>query len=404
MNKRFFALDGIRGYAAFSVLIYHAILIYDPGLIRRVLNLPIQSIPIAYEKLVKIPLVIFDGNAAVLTFFTLSGLVLSIALRKSLLRNFARLSLEFALKRIVRIYPALIVSLVIFWASRVLLNRLVPNVFSVYSLKNLFDNALLLNPIINGATWTLQVEILAIPFILLCFFLQKRFGLKVLVILLFYLILANDNSGLQIPIIPTFLYQSFPSFVCGFLIASEQAEQFFMTIAKDLRFCMITFCSFFIVRLTVSPLSLSSILIQLFCISIFLGGIYYRQFTPLLKILESRPSLYFGKISYSFYLNNVMFLFIVYPIFLTNFHPKAHPLEFGLLTFAVCVVPAIILSHITEKYIEQPSIRFGKAITNFFSVFETKYLTRSVLNSNVSMEENLQDVAISDMEKLEERD
>lgn len=385
------------------MLIYHAILIYDPGLIRRVLNLPIQSIPIAYEKLVKIPLVIFDGNAAVLTFFTLSGLVLSIALRKSLLHNFSLLSLEFALKRIVRIYPALIVSLVIFWASRVLLNRLAPNVFSVYSLKNLFDNALLLNPIINGATWTLQVEILAIPFILLCFFLQKRFGLKVLVILLFYLILANDNSGLQIPIIPTFLYQSFPSFVCGFLIVSEQTEQFFITIAKDSRFCMITFCSFFIVRLTVSPLSLSSILIQLFCISIFLGGIYYRQFTPLLKILESRPSLYFGKISYSFYLNNVMFLFIVYPIFLTNFHPKAHPLEFGLLTFAVCVVPAIILSHITEKYIEQPSIRFGKAITNFFSVFETKYLTRSILNINVSMGENLQDVAISDMEKLEER-
>lgn len=404
MHKRFFALDGIRGYAAFAVLIGHAIFVYDSGLIRRVLNIPIQSIPIAYEKLIKVPLVIFDGITAVWVFFALSGLVLSIALRKSVLRNSSLLILEFVLKRIARIYPTLIVSLVIFWASRVLLHRLDPDVFSVYGLKNLFDNALLLNPAINGATWTLQVEILAIPFILLCFFLQKRFGLKVLVILLFYLILANDNASLKIPIIPTFLYQSLPPFVCGFFVASEQAEQFFITITKDSRFCIIIFCSFFIVCFTVSPLSLSSILMRLFCISIFLGGIYYRQFTPLLKILESRPSLYLGKISYSFYLNNVIFLYIFHPIFLANFQGKMHPLEFGLLTSVICVVPAIILSHITEKYIEQPSIRFGKAITKFFSVFETKYLTRSVININVSMEGNLQDVVISDMEKPEERD
>lgn len=402
MRKRFFALDGIRGYAAFAVLVYHSILIYDAGLITNVLNLPIQYIPDIYNKLVKVALVIFDGPTAVMVFFILSGMVLSIALRKSVLHSPILLNLEFALKRITRIYPTLMISLIFFWASRVLLHQLNPNIFSIYGPKSLIYNALLINTIINGATWTLQIEILAIPFILFCFFVQKKLGLKGLMVIFFYLMLAFDNSILQIPIIPTILYQNFPPFVCGFLITSEDSEQFFVMLRKDSRIFIVALSGLFVAPLIARPLSFSSILVQLFCASIFLGGVYYRQFSPLLKILESRTSVYLGKISYSFYLNNVIFLYVFYPIFLAYFPAKEHPLEFGLLTTVICAVPAIILSQITEKYVEQPSIKLGKAITNLFSSAEKKYITPSSSNTVVSVGDGLPSALTENQEALQE--
>lgn len=398
MHKRFLALDGIRGFAALIVLAYHSILVYDSTLIQRVLNLPIQYIPLAQEKLIKITLVFFNGQAAVTIFFILSGLVLSVALRKSILHHPVLLSIEFALKRIARIYPTLIVSLTIFWATFVLLHQLNPNFFSAQGPRNLVYNALLLKTVINGATWTLQIEILAIPFILFCFFIQKKFGVKALLLILLYLLLSLDNAFLQIPIIPTILYQNFPAFICGFLIASESAEQFFILIVKDSRLFMLALLGLVIVPLISHSLSFSSLLIQLFFASIVLSGIYYRQFTPLLKMLESRPSVYLGKISYSFYLNNVIFLYIFQPIFAVYFPTKDHPLEFGLLTAAICAVFGIVLSHITQKYVEQPSIKFGKVITNFFSAIETKYLAPPVLKVGISTNEDSQTILPENIE------
>lgn len=403
MHKRFFALDGIRGYAAFAVLVYHAILLYDSSLITRILDVPLQSIPGAYDKLIRIVLTMVDGQIAVLIFFTLSGLVLSIALHKSVLHNLVLVNFEFILKRIARIYPTLIVSVTLFWASFVLLNQLNPDLFQRYAPKDLLNNALLINPVINGATWTLQVEILAIPFILLCFILQKQFGLKGLTILLCYAILTLDNPILRIPIFPSLLYKNLAPFICGFLIASEQAESFFMKIGKDKRFLMLVFCGLFFVHLLTRPLSSTSILIQLFCVSIFLGEVYYRQFTPLLKILESRPSVYLGKISYSFYLNNVIFMYIFHAVFVAYFPVQEHPLEFGLLTTAISAVFTIVLSYITEKYVEQPSIKLGKVITSLFSLVEKKYFMPSILNVAISASENLPNITTEDKEISQEK-
>ncbi len=398
MHKRYLALDGVRGYASFGVLVYHAILVYDSSLIKRALNISFQSIDGIYEKLIKVVFSIFYGPMAVTLFFVLSGIVLSIALRKSVIHHPILFNLEFLLKRVARIYPTLIVSIVLFWASRVLLHQIAPGIFSKYGLRDMIENVTLINAAINGATWTLQVEIMAIPFILFCFFIHKKFGIRGLLILLFVTLISAENKSMQFSGIPSIFYENISPFVCGFIIASDEAEQFFILITKDARFFVAILCGLFVVPLITRPTSMSSVIVQLFCASIFLGGIYYRQFPPILKFLESRPSVYFGKISYSFYLNNVIFLYIFHPIFLTYFSAKEHPLEFGLLTTVICTILAVILSHITEKYVEQPSIQLGKKITNLLSSIETRYLMRPTLETGTSMNIDSPSIAIAEDE------
>lgn len=373
MNKRFFALDGVRGYAAFAVLVYHAILVYRPSLTQNVLRPPIYTLQTTYDQLVKIGLVVFNGQFAVFIFFTLSGLVLSMALHKSVLRNHMILSLEFTLRRIVRIYPTLIVSLVLFWASHVLLHQFSPELFSKFSLRDLLNNILLISAPINGATWTLQAEILAIPFILFCFFVEKKSGVKGLLVVLAYSILSFFYPFLRIPFIPVVLLENLTPFVCGFLIYTKEAERFFTTIGKRWPVLALAALGIFLVPQIVRFSSPLSTITQWFSMSILLGMIYYRSFNRLVDLLEGRFPVYLGKISYSFYLNNVIFLYIFHPIVRNYFPTASYPLEFGILTTILCLLPTLVLSHITEKYVEQPSIQFGKSITAWCSLVERKF-------------------------------
>jgi peptidoglycan/LPS O-acetylase OafA/YrhL len=375
MNRRF-ALDGVRGYAAIATVIYHAILAYNGSfLINSVLTVPIQSIPADYDRVVKSFLIIFNGQTAVLIFFILSGLVLSNSLGRSPGRNSLVLSLEFTFKRLARIYPTLIVSLVLFWASRVLLNRINPEMFTSFSLHDLANNALLRKITMNRATWTLQVEILAIPFILLCFFIRKRFGVKGLLPILFYLILMADNPLIQIPWLPFWLSGNLAAFVCGFMISSKEAEQFFMMFGISPWFSALILAALLLVR-HVTPFSSSSgAIFQLLFASMLIGSIYYRLSEPMGKILESKISVYLGKISYSFYLNNVMFLNIFIPLFSVYFYTGKNYLEIGLLTALLSIILAIFLSHITEKYVERPSIQAGNFAARWLSAAENKWFS-----------------------------
>jgi peptidoglycan/LPS O-acetylase OafA/YrhL len=88
---RYDGLDGLRGLAALSVFILHAIDMAAPG-----------AMP---ERLTDSPLhVLWDGTAAVDLFFVLSGFVLALPYVGSRPRSMSYLS--FAIRRVFRLYPA----------------------------------------------------------------------------------------------------------------------------------------------------------------------------------------------------------------------------------------------------------------------------------------------------------
>ncbi|WP_205547116.1 acyltransferase family protein [Pseudomonas carnis] len=98
----------------------------------------------------------------VLFFFVLSGFVLSYSLQRSGVTT--KLSLEFVVRRVFRIYPAAIATILLFWFLNSVFGLRLSGDFSV---NDVFHNALLLDVSINGVMWTLQTELIGSVVILL---------------------------------------------------------------------------------------------------------------------------------------------------------------------------------------------------------------------------------------------
>ncbi|MGX4803534.1 acyltransferase family protein [Bradyrhizobium guangdongense] len=134
-------LESLRGLAAVSIVAYHGVNgFYDTKA---------------------------TGLSAVILFFVLSGFVLARSLTKN--RN----PVEFVRARLFRLYPAAI--------STVLLFTFLHFQFGLYdgrdfSAVNVSMNALMLRSDINGPMWSMTVEIVAIPVVLVAFWMCEHFG------------------------------------------------------------------------------------------------------------------------------------------------------------------------------------------------------------------------------------
>ena len=155
-------LDGLRGYAAVMVSVFHTILCMDETLISRIVYGDASKLPDAYSWFAKVILKLFSGETAVFIFFVLSGTVLFQSLMRARL-PFLSEALIFTVRRLVRIYPALIICLAVMALYSVAIGRPV----SLYDFA--VNSALYAFPI-NGVTWTLNVEVAAVGFILATYF------------------------------------------------------------------------------------------------------------------------------------------------------------------------------------------------------------------------------------------
>ncbi|WP_434698330.1 acyltransferase family protein [Pseudomonas sp. D1-1] len=90
---------------------------------------------------------VFNAHSAVIVFFVLSGFVLTLSLKRITSTNYLEEFSVFVVRRIYRIFPALIFSLII-------LGYIIS-----YPSQKLVQNMLLMDTSINSVAWTLKVEL-----------------------------------------------------------------------------------------------------------------------------------------------------------------------------------------------------------------------------------------------------
>ena len=349
-------LDGLRGYAAIIVILYHCILCLDPTILHRLQGTAIFSIASNYDRFIKLLLVAFNGNAAVILFFVLSGVVLTISVFNSRHDFIISTCAALAIKRILRLYPPMFVCIiftyVIVFATFAFYK--IPYSQFYFTNKNLLNNIFLVSPEVAAHTWTIFLEIAVIPLIvLLCLISLKHSTYWLIVFLALSLIISVTRPSLL-------SYGNFSvyffSFVLGIAIGVFYIRNLVIHVPIHSTILLV---SFFAIELFGTFL-----IIQMIIASILVYKIIFSQ-DALGSLLSAKLSLYFGRISYGLYLWHYVFTIIAYTIIAIHF-PGAlgdYKALYGLSTFPVVLLITVILAHWSEELIERPLIRLGHRAT-----------------------------------------
>lgn len=360
MNQRLEQLDSLRGLAAISVVIYHA------------LNLTIQnwnniSDP-TWRLIFHSPLRIFwSGHQAVIMFFILSGFVLSLPFNK---KNV--FYSNFIIKRVCRIYIPFIIAIIFGLISRVLFSKgIFVDLWSgEITWKVILKHVLLIDMFDQNAfdpvVWSLVHEMrisLIFPFIMI---IVVKYNWKLVIFLGWllsclgiYLHYLNINTNID----PATNYFDTMHYILMFLVGAILAK-FMNKLIKVYNQLSI---------LIKGVLLITGILMYSYSITIhgdiitrlisdwitMIGGsiiIVLAIAEPKMKqILLKKPLLFLGKTSYSIYLIHlVVFLSIISQF---NLIPIWAQLILG---FSI----TLLVSKFMYDFIEVPSIKLGRKLTS----------------------------------------
>jgi peptidoglycan/LPS O-acetylase OafA/YrhL len=346
-------MDGLRGYAAIAVIIFHSILDRDPTQNVRIVRPTIQEAHGFYDVITKLVFMIVSGETAVVIFFVLSGTVLF----ESLKQRHAGLiptAFGFSIRRILRLYPTFFVCL-----AGCLAAFAVCGAFSFES-GHFWPNAALYDFSVLGASWTLQVEFLAVPFILMGFWSYRRFG--PMGIACVYAVFATILCAPWMREHFVYLQRFLSCFALGLLIPTGfgAALAKLMPAMAWIPVLLMMLASRHVMGLHWWSMDAEQILAALLIMLLF-----YGRAGGLGRFFDRGISQYLGRISYSLYLSNIIFLILVGHCTQGLSVARSHPLEFGLLLAMPVIAAAVVTAHIAEKSLERPLIKLGRKLTQF---------------------------------------
>jgi peptidoglycan/LPS O-acetylase OafA/YrhL len=350
-SPRSHSLDGLRGYAALSVAFFHTITALDYSQVQRIEWTTLWHIPGAYGRLNKLVLALLNGETPVVIFFVLSGLVLFKSLDRSK-QNAASTGWAFLVRRFIRIYPALIACLIFAWLMLNLTTRSIP-------LSDFWDNSALLAFKVNGATWTLQVEMLAAPLILIAYLGYRYFqeaGL-LLVLLAMWVVFTY----LPAPEVFNPTKWVWFCFALGILIPTKIGK-FVVSLAPRHSWIFALVVMLF-ARHLIPDVGLSFTVHR--CAAALLVALIFYGKTKALDTFFTLPiSKFLGDISYSFYLYHALVMeFVTSHVLKLAPWTAQHPIEVGIPLGVLVAVVTIPLAMISYRWIEKPSITLGYRLT-----------------------------------------
>ncbi len=357
MSRRNEEIDGLRGWLSLSVCLYHGFLIPQGDGIFPIFFAPITQTTSIHRKMI---LQIINGDLAVTVFFIMSGAVLFVSLSElSNKRGMFGLPLDFMIRRLFRIFPALIVALCVFAGSYWLLQSAFPSVFHVYFTSGqLLSNLSLLRVSMYGVSWSLRVELEAVPFILLGFWLWRRAGDAGLAVYLALALLARDAPWLTLNLAP--LNDHLFLFVLGMLAVGPVGEAATRKL-RDRGLLAIPL----ITILGASLVDYRAEMVRPFqglLAALFVAALLHGRAARIGDMLRSRSSQFLGRISYAFYVINPIFLEFNRTVIVKVF--GLPPANFGseLLLGVSATACAVPLSALCYRRVELPGIRAGKLV------------------------------------------
>lgn len=373
--KKIYFFEGVRGIAAFIVVISHFIQVFYPALY----SMDPELIHNDFEKSVpQTPLNFFyNGNFAVCIFFVLSGFVLSY---KYIVKKDKEILVESAVKRYFRL--AIPVTASVLLAYVLLKFNLYYFGYSTYITKSTMTDFYAMEPSIisalkealvgsffynefshNAVLWTMYYELIGsfIVFSFLALFgnSKNRFVFYIVLLVLFWNtyfiafvlgmmlcdIYHHMNSKLAL-----FLKNRVVVFL--FLIGGIYLGSFPYVDSKGTIYEVIVIQSFNINYFMMAHI-----------IGAFLILVAVLNSNILQKFFELKPFLYLGNISFSLYLIHFIIINSVSCyIFLKIYKMGISYNQSFLISFSISLIFIFILSHFMNKYIDQKSVKISKDI------------------------------------------
>ncbi|WP_458096239.1 acyltransferase family protein [Roseomonas sp. WA12] len=321
-GERFLALDGARGWAAAAVILYHAILQYSPALNANVGDPPAQLLGLE-GVISKTALTLFNGQVAVTLFFIISGFVLSRSLQARANLNL-REAAAFSVRRVFRLMPSIFVSVLAIY--RLTLAQVHFNHGTAPTFDAVLRNMVLLDVGVHGVTWTIQVEMLAVPVVFGIALATRYFFTVGAVCGVIYGLLATQNHGLSFHHLG--LATAVLPFSLGMLVAEPGCRRMFEragTVEAISVLLLFIFMRFFEYQAQIMA-SLAQTLAGALPVAI----LAYSNGNSISASLESNFSQFLGRISYSLYLSGpIVGSSIVFGLGYVWAVPPMHPLAWA---------------------------------------------------------------------------
>lgn len=316
-------LEAMRGYAAVSVLAFHACMMsWD---------------------------MVATGMAPVIVFFVLSGFLLARALDRD------SDPVTFVRHRLFRLLPAAIATVLLLTLAYQTLGLYVGFLPSFEPL-NVILNALLIRSDINGVMWSLTVECVAIPVILIAHALLKRHGATPVWILVAFLF-AMGFWGPYVHLLGGFtnltpLY----AFIVGLLLQSSGNP---LRLTSQSSWATVIAIAAFVVMGIVAVRKQTAITIafETLCASVlvYLAAFGARKLA-VLRPFDVEIIRFYGRISYSFYLLHMFALGIA-----TRLLPFDQP---PVIRAATLFMAALLITSpaawLMWRFVEMPFIQLGR--------------------------------------------
>lgn len=327
------SLDSLRFLAALCVAVAHCLTAFSdkPYHAQTLAMLDFSNMQGIVARAIQL---LFNAHSAVIIFFVLSGYVLTQSLRRLESVDHTADFFYFVIRRIYRIFPALIFSILV-------LGYLIS-----YPSEKLIQNMMLMDTSINGVAWTLQVELAGCLVVFAAYLAMRLWPASIILLVagaatLFF---SDYLPPVFAKYLPAFLVGSFITYIGQYSIGrSYSYASVILMLFSDMVF---------------GYKADLSILIQTACAGVLILGVSKSSYMSWLN----RPSIAFlGKISFSFYLMHLVGMILTRQLCAKLGIPLGQmSMLVNAAVYAAISIPlTVLMSIFTYQLIELPMNKVG---------------------------------------------